>query len=93
MQVLKKALNKKKQYTLRKSLKLKVRKKKTPPNNVTNIGNYSPYEIMALNKDCSIDDLKKKYKQLALIYHPDNGGDSRIFSGIVDSYNKIFVPP
>jgi len=70
----------------RKKFRKQVRRKQQ---GISKISEYSPYEIMALKKDCSLKDLKKKYKQLATIYHPDNGGNKKIFMKIVKSYNAI----
>ena len=33
--------------------------------------NYDPYQIFNLNENTNIDEIKKKYKKLALKYHPD----------------------
>jgi curved DNA-binding protein CbpA len=66
-----------------------IRRKYNTRKKKESISEYSPYEIMALKKDCSLKDLKKKYKELAAIYHPDNGGNKRIFMGIVQSYKEI----
>tara|TARA_B100000780_G_scaffold250841_7_gene197206 strand:+ start:81 stop:1049 length:969 start_codon:yes stop_codon:yes gene_type:complete len=50
---------------------------------------YSPYERLGLREDCSLVDLKKKYKKLAAIHHPDAGGNSKLFMEIVKSYKII----
>ena len=51
------------------------------------------YEILELEKDCSRDDIKKKYKKLALLYHPDKNkdeGSSDKFMKITEAYNTLF---
>ena len=33
-------------------------------------------------------EIKKKFRELAKIYHPDNGGDSDTFNALMDEYRK-----
>lgn len=48
---------------------------------------FNPYEILNIDKDYTLDVLKKKYKEYALIYHPDKEtGDIDIFKNITKSY-------
>ena len=35
------------------------------------MNDYNPYKILGLNNNCTIDDIKKSYKNLARKYHPD----------------------
>lgn len=54
---------------------------------------YNYYEILELDKDCSKEDIKKKYKKLALLYHPDKNseeGSSEKFHKITEAYNTLF---
>src|SRR2546421_10472683 len=34
------------------------------------------YEVLAVNKDCTEDDLKKSYRRLAMKWHPDRNPDN-----------------
>ena len=52
-------------------------------------GEYDDYEILGIDKGCSLNELKKAYKKRALQYHPDRGGNKAIFSLIKKSYNKL----
>ena len=48
---------------------------------------FNPYKIMNLDKNYDKKELKKMYKKLALIYHPDReGGDEKIFKEITQAY-------
>ena len=52
-----------------------------------------PYEVLDLSEDASWTEIKKKYRKLALQYHPDkNPGDKaaeEMFKEIVDAYKKL----
>ena len=47
---------------------------------------FNPYKILDIDKNYTPESLKEKYKQLALIYHPDKGGDPEIFCDVTKSY-------
>ena len=47
------------------------------------------YEILSLPKDCTLADIKKSYRRLAMKYHPDkNSSDeaAKLFHDIAESY-------
>ena len=48
------------------------------------------YKILGCTQNHSIDDVKNQFKRLALVYHPDKGGDRQIFNNIVDSFKLVF---
>lgn len=51
------------------------------------------YEVLELNKDCSIEDIKKKFRRLSLKYHPDkNPGKEDLFKKIRDAYEILSDP-
>ena len=47
------------------------------------------YELLEINSNCSIYDIKKKYIKLALIYHPDRVGDAQKFIKITEAYSIL----
>lgn len=47
------------------------------------------YNILELSKSASKDDIKKAYKKLALIHHPDRGGDQEKFKQISTAYEIL----
>ena len=55
------------------------------------------YKILNLNKDCTIDDIKKSYKILALKWHPDRNPNNKEEAGakfkeISEAYNILSKP-
>jgi curved DNA-binding protein CbpA len=49
-----------------------------------------PYVILNVTKDYDLDVLKKKFKHLAKIHHPDKGGDKDIFDIISMCFKKLY---
>jgi hypothetical protein len=49
-----------------------------------------PYKILDIHTNCSIEELKARFKHLAIKYHPDKGGDKNIFNLMVNCYKKVF---
>ena len=50
------------------------------------------YNILNLNFNASADEVKRAYKQLAKIYHPDCGGEEHLFLRIKDAYEVLSNP-
>ena len=47
---------------------------------------FNPYKILEIDRDYTPESLKEKYKEMALKYHPDKGGDTDVFQDITKSY-------
>jgi DnaJ family protein A protein 2 len=53
------------------------------------VDNDEYYETLGVKKDCSISDIKKAYKKLAMKHHPDRGGDEEKFKTITTAYEVL----
>jgi len=42
------------------------------------------------NNPQTLEDLKKQYKRLAMVYHPDRGGNTRDMQEINGEYDRLF---
>lgn len=51
----------------------------------------SDCEIFNLAPDSSKEDLKKSFRKLAFVYHPDLGGDEKKFIEIKDAYDRLLL--
>jgi len=68
--------------------------KATPASQPTKITDY--YGILGLTQGCSIDDIKRAYRKLALLHHPDKNlsdpmADIR-FKAIAEAYRVLSNP-
>jgi DnaJ-class molecular chaperone len=50
------------------------------------------YEILEIQKDSSINDIKKAYKNKVKIHHPDKGGNPENFNNIKNAYDILSDP-
>jgi DnaJ-class molecular chaperone len=53
------------------------------------IENFDPYKVLGVNKDASIDDIKKSFKNRIKSAHPDYGGSSEDFDVIKRAYDIL----
>ncbi|KAL3941975.1 MAG: hypothetical protein SGBAC_003749 [Bacillariaceae sp.] len=51
----------------------------------------TPYAILGVDKNASPADIKKAYRRLARIHHPDKGGSASEFEKIARAYQTILV--
>lgn len=52
----------------------------------------NPYDILGVSNDASMDVVKAAYKKLAMIHHPDKGGNPETFKEINDAFGRIVKP-
>ncbi len=52
---------------------------------------YDPelLSIFGLHPGASVDDIKKRFRELAKKYHPDHGGESEKMIDLLDAYHKL----
>ena len=52
------------------------------------MANFDPYEILGIPLGASVQQVKKAYKQLSLIYHPDKAtGNEKMFMKLTKGFN------
>lgn len=51
--------------------------------------NVDPYKLLDIDDTMTLKQVSKKYKKLALIYHPDRGGNSDAFTALTKAYLTI----
>ena len=47
------------------------------------------YEVLNVKENCSRNKIKKEYRKLVIIYHPDKGGDTKLFELIKTAYETL----
>jgi|AntAceMinimDraft_6_1070360.scaffolds.fasta_scaffold23227_2 DnaJ-class molecular chaperone len=47
------------------------------------------YEILGVNEDANMEDIKKAYRKLSLKHHPDKGGDNNTFAEINNAFDTL----
>lgn len=50
---------------------------------------HSDYQVLGLKDNATKDEAKKAFRQLAIKYHPDRGGDQKKFEEIHNAYERI----
>ena len=50
------------------------------------------YKTLGIDRNASPDDIKKAYRKLAGIHHPDRGGDTAKFQHIQSAYETLSDP-
>ncbi len=51
----------------------------------------SPFELLGLSRNCTIDELKQRFRRLAIKHHPDKGGDAEKFAELRAAYDKVLI--
>ena len=47
------------------------------------------YTILQVDRHATLEEIKKKYNELILLYHPDKGGDSEQFKNLQIAYKVL----
>lgn len=50
------------------------------------------YDLLGIEKNSTLNDIKKAYRKLAIKHHPDKGGDPEIFKEISRAYEVLSDP-
>jgi DnaJ-class molecular chaperone len=50
------------------------------------------YDVLGLDKSASPDDIRKAYRKLIMVHHPDKGGDPEKFKKIQEAYEVLSDP-
>jgi DnaJ family protein A protein 2 len=53
------------------------------------VNNTKFYELLGVDKNASMDDIKKAFRKLALKNHPDRGGDKEKFQELQNAYEVL----
>lgn len=51
--------------------------------------NDDPYKVLSLEEGASLEQVKMRYRELVLKFHPDKGGDSYLFQLIQKAFETI----
>ena len=53
---------------------------------------FNPFEIIGVSEDASEREIKKAYRKLSMIHHPDKGGDEATFQQLSAAYRALTDP-
>jgi translocation protein SEC63 len=54
------------------------------------MANFDPYEILQVSYDATKTEIKKKYREMSLIYHPDKAtGNEKLFMKLTKAYDAL----
>lgn len=52
----------------------------------------NPYEVLGVDKNATQEEIKKAYRKLSMVHHPDRGGDENKFKDISVAYDTLSNP-
>lgn len=50
------------------------------------------YQTLGVDRNASPDEIKKAYRKMAAIHHPDKGGDTAMFQKVQEAYDNLSNP-
>lgn len=56
------------------------------------VDNKKFYEVLGVDQNASVDEIKKAYRRLAIRHHPDKGGDPESFKEVSHAYEILSDP-
>ena len=59
---------------------------------LSELNDNNPYNCLDVSQSSSIEDIRKAYKKLIIINHPDKGGDAEKFNKIHEAYQILSNP-
>ncbi|KAJ1458880.1 hypothetical protein M885DRAFT_436346 [Pelagophyceae sp. CCMP2097] len=55
---------------------------------------FDPYQVLQLQRDCEDSSIRKSYRDLSRMHHPDKGGDASKFMELASAYQvRPNTPP
>jgi len=57
-----------------------------------NITSGTHYEVLGVDSKATAEDIKRAYRKLVRVHHPDRGGDSSIFVKVQEAYDTLSSP-
>lgn len=52
----------------------------------------TPFEVLGVPSDASPEEIKRAYRRLAQVHHPDKGGDAATFTHLTAAYEAALKP-
>ncbi|WP_456369853.1 DnaJ C-terminal domain-containing protein [Thermodesulfatator atlanticus] len=50
---------------------------------------FDPYQILGISPEAGLDEIKRAFREKARLYHPDRGGEERLFRELKRSYEIL----
>ena len=53
---------------------------------------FDPFDVLGVDESATDREIKKAYRQLSLVHHPDKGGDEEAFREVNAAYRALTDP-